>query len=430
MEFLPINLTSCIEKYDILPEEISYSILHDVALGLSYLHSQTPPIIHRDLSSNNVLLATNMTVKISDLGVARILNLTPLKISHMTETPGTPAYMPPEVMIANSRYDTSVDEFSYGILMVHMFSGRWPEPQVGPNRIEGAKLIPVTEAERREVFLRSTGNDHPLMDLILRCINNDPKHRAHASEIVEQLAAITLQFPASFANQLEMLRWIGSKVEENRTLREEGEAEIQRKEQEMLMLIKEAQEVEQLKLQVKDLNSQNQLLVAKSEAEVTELSAKLAVCEALIETNDKTLQQEREESETQIAKLETQMTTQKEEYEIQLAMEREICRRLTVENRESKSTINSLKQKSLMLEANISRKDATITRKESELSAKTKTLEEKDVVISGLIKQLTRTREQLSSKQLVSSDCCIRRIAIDRTITISTQTSVGIIEFI
>ena len=81
MDFLPTNLTSCIEQYGILPKEISYSILHDVALGLCYLHSQTPPIIHQDLSSNNVLLTPNMTAKISDLGVARILNLTPLQVS-------------------------------------------------------------------------------------------------------------------------------------------------------------------------------------------------------------------------------------------------------------------------------------------------------------------------------------------------------------
>ena len=131
MEYLPTNLTSCIDQYGILPKEISYSILHDVALGLCYLHGQTPSIIHRDLSANNVLLTPNMTAKISDLGVARILNLTPLQVSRMTQTPGTPAYMPPEVMIANPKYDTSVDEFSYGILMIHMFSGKWPEPQIG-----------------------------------------------------------------------------------------------------------------------------------------------------------------------------------------------------------------------------------------------------------------------------------------------------------
>ena len=214
MEFLPTNLTSCIEQYGILPKEISYSILHDVALGLCYLHNQASPIIHRDLSSNNVLLTANMTAKISDLGVARILNLSPLQVTRMTNAPGTPAYMPPEVMIANPRYNTSIDEFSYGVLMIHMFSGQWPEPQVGPSRFEDGHLVPVTEAERREVFLRAIGNDHPLMDLILKCVNNDSSGRAHASELVERLAEMSLHFPASFANRLEMLKYIEMKEHE------------------------------------------------------------------------------------------------------------------------------------------------------------------------------------------------------------------------
>ena len=92
--------------------------------------------------------------------------------------------------------------------MIHMLSGRWPEPQVGPNRTEPGKLIPVTEAERREVFLQAVGDDHPLMDLILKCIDNHPQSRAHASEIVEQLSEMVLQFPASFTNLLVILRHI------------------------------------------------------------------------------------------------------------------------------------------------------------------------------------------------------------------------------
>ena len=242
MEYLPTNLASCIEQYGILTKEIGYSILYDVALGLYYLHSQTPPIIHRDLSSNNVLLTANMTAKISDLGVARILNLTPLQVSRMTQTPGTPAYMPPEVMVANPKYDTSVDEFSYGILMIHMFSGRWPEPQVGPVRVESGRMIPVSEAERREVFLRAIGNEHPLMDLILRLINNDPQVRPHASEIVERLAAMVLQFPSSFANRLEMLRHIQHQEEEKRFLMGEREAANRQNQQEISRLREEAQE--------------------------------------------------------------------------------------------------------------------------------------------------------------------------------------------
>ena len=198
MEFLPMNLTSCIQKEGVLPREICYSILDDVAQGFLYLHSQTPPIVHRDLSSNNILLSTSMTAKISDLGVARILDLSPLQVTQMTQTPGTPAYMPPEVMIANPRYDKSVDEFSYGILMIHVLSGRWPEPQVGQVRTEvGGRLVPVSEAERRKIFLNRIGENHPLMELILQCISNDPHLRPSVQVITEKLAMMVQLFPHS-----------------------------------------------------------------------------------------------------------------------------------------------------------------------------------------------------------------------------------------
>jgi serine/threonine protein kinase len=139
----------------------------------------------------------------------------------MTQTPGTPAYMPPEVMVANPTYDTSIDEFSYGIMMIHMFSGQWPEPQVGQTHFVGDTLVPVTEAERREVFLQAIGNDHPLMDLILKCISNNPRGRAHTSELVERIAEMKLQFPSTFANHLEMLRRIETN-EEQLAVRREG----------------------------------------------------------------------------------------------------------------------------------------------------------------------------------------------------------------
>ena len=411
MEFLPTNLTSCIEQYGILPKEISYSILHDVALGLCYLHSQTPAIIHRDLSSNNVLLTPNMTAKISDLGVARILNLTPLQVSRMTQTPGTPAYMPPEVMIANPKYDTSVDEFSYGIMMIHMFSGQWPEPQVGPNRTEpDGTMIPVSEAERREVFLRAIGNDHPLMHLILKCIHNYPQARAHASEIVERLVDMVLQFPASFTNRLEILRRIEADGEEKRALTEEGERKdrvIQQKEDEISLHRQEVQiekeqkiaeidrlklvyssEVEQLRLQVRDLNTKSQLTKVENEAEITELKSKAGA------------------------------------FETQLAKEREANRKLMVDNQdlqtelsksrsellESRSETSTLTGTNSKLQSDIAEKDTAIQmkdasakRKDSELEAKSRALEGKDATISAMSEQLTKTREYLATKQQVST---------------------------
>ena len=224
MEFLPTNLTSCIDQYGILPKEISYSILHDVTLGLYYLHSQTPAIIHQDVSSNNILLTLNMTAKISDLGVARILNLTPLQVSRMTQAPDTTAYMPPEVMTASPRYDTSIDVFSYGVLMMHIFSGRMPEPKVRPVSTYPSKLTSVSEPERHDVILKAIGKDHPLIitSLIRRCINNHPKLRPGMSEIVKRLGEIVLQFPSSFSkvNHLEMLKHIEVCEEEKRKLQQ------------------------------------------------------------------------------------------------------------------------------------------------------------------------------------------------------------------
>jgi serine/threonine protein kinase len=251
MEFLPMKLTSCIEQYGncgILSKEVGYSILYDVALGLYYLHSQIPPIIHRDLSSNNILLTPNMTAKISDLGVARMLNMSPLQMSHMTETPGTPTYMPPEVMVAHPVYNTSVDEFSYGILMIHICSGRWPELQIGQTCISDAgQLIPVSEAQRRLVFLQTIGRNHCFMNLILRCIDNNPQVRPHLGEIVQQVSIIKAQFPVDFSNQLDMLIHIKSDEWEKRNLTSELERKegLIRSKEEQLSAVVEAQKDEQ-----------------------------------------------------------------------------------------------------------------------------------------------------------------------------------------
>ena len=244
MEYLPTNLTSCIDQCGILPKEISYSILHDVALGLCYLHNHTTPIMHRDICSNNVLLTANMTAKISDLGTAMILPLdqpyygtahldtmtdnkynmevTDSRMT-MTRCPGTPAFMPPEVWSNSPKYDTSIDTFAYGITMIHMFSGRWPHPEDQRYNSEG-ELISVSEATRRKVYLQAIGSGHPLMDFILRCINNNPIYRPQVSEIVRQLQDMKEQFPASFANRLEMLRHI-EQQDEKLALREEKGAE-------------------------------------------------------------------------------------------------------------------------------------------------------------------------------------------------------------
>lgn len=224
LEYMPIALTDCIERYGILADEISYSILHDVALGLHYLHSHTPAIIHRDLTANNILLTSNMTAKISDLGMAKILNLAPaLMAQRMTVCPGTISYMPPEALTPNPRYDTKLDCFSFGILMIHIFCGEWPIAleylQVDPNK--PGHFYPLTEIERREKYLRRIGAKHPLIGLIKKCIGNIASERPETSDILTELRQVVSLFPPSFENRIEMLNRIKADSEKMEQLRAE-----------------------------------------------------------------------------------------------------------------------------------------------------------------------------------------------------------------
>ena len=364
MEFLPTNLTSCLERYGILPDEINFSILHDVSLGLVYLHGQTPVIVHRDLSANNVLLSTNMTAKISDLGVARILNLTPLQVSRMTETPGTPAYMPPEVMVANPHYDTSVDVFSFGIMMIHTFTAEWPLPSIGQTRIDPAnpdRLIPVTEAERREEFLRKITPDHPLMDLIMRCLSNNPQRRPRAAEIVGRMVGVVLEHPPSFENRVEMLQRVSALLTEKRELEEEvvrKDSAIQEKagENEALAEEKRRQE-EESENTVERMQLVHSVEAEQNQAIVENLKGQLIL------------------NHDMMVKLETQYMQLTKEVEQQIA------------------------HKDSMLAV----KDLTIADKDSMLASKDTYLQKNKTTIQSLNNQLTKTKDYLTSKPQVSS---------------------------
>jgi serine/threonine protein kinase len=453
MEFLPANLTYCIETYSTFPHEISYSVLHDVGLGMHYLHNQLPPIIHRDLSSNNVLLASNMSAKIADLGMARIMNLTPLEASHnMTQTPGTPHFMPPEVMVPNPVYNTSVDIFSYGILMVHMFSCRWPEPQIGQTRIDDERLIPVTEAERREVFLRAIGNEHPLMDLILKCIHNNPQKRPHAGEIVERLAEMVLQFPASFANRLEILRYQNSIDIIRHSPKTDINCPVKNTLQSMTQCSPGSCQdlgIEQLEIQLKDLDIQKQILEAEvktveserrvAKLEVASLSKQVEKLKETLSNTihrfkesyaqelgsyrnkiqeecklklaeeksfyEETLQQERRKYEQLVKDCEKELANESQKSEAKDKLCDEIRANnsvLSVEAIGSAAKIESLHSSITTLEEKLAAMSSSVTMKDTEIDTKTQALQEKDITISALNEQLRKARNQLCTKQQVS----------------------------
>ena len=221
MEHLHTTLSACLERYGVLPEEISYGILRDVALGLRYLHERSPPIIHRDLSANNVLLTSNMNAKLSDLGVAKILNLTPARMTQMTQTkaPGTPCYMPPEALIAKPKYTSKIDIYSYGVLIIHTLCGRWPFPEDAfrPDPRNQGAIIPVSEVERRAEYLQEIGNDHLLMAVICQCLSNAPVRRPETPVLLDRVNTILSALSQPFTNRVEMLQQLQALTDENQS---------------------------------------------------------------------------------------------------------------------------------------------------------------------------------------------------------------------
>ena len=120
------SLTSFVKKHKKIPVLIKYSIVQDVSLGLCYLHNQDPPIVHHDLSPNNVLLTVHHVAKISDLGVAKVIKADSRKV--ITKAPGTVDFMSPETLTKNPVYGPPMDVFSFAGIILHTFNQQWPSP--------------------------------------------------------------------------------------------------------------------------------------------------------------------------------------------------------------------------------------------------------------------------------------------------------------
>ena len=189
MELMDTSLTDYVKTPNI-SMKLKISILHDVAQGLKFLHCRIPPIIHRDLSPNNILLSRDSVAKISDLGVAKVVkagNKNPQ--SKLTKAPGTTDFMPPEALSDNPAYSTGLDIFSYGGVILHVVNQEWPAPT---SLVEyDSKMKPVktfTEVERRQRYLDvMTGEAGKLKSLVVRCLDNDPAKRPAAANVLEEL---------------------------------------------------------------------------------------------------------------------------------------------------------------------------------------------------------------------------------------------------
>ena len=176
-------------------------ILYGVAKGLEYLHECcSEPLAHRDLSSNNILLTATFHAKIADFGSARVLDRPGgwNSSAKLTDVPGTLDFMPPETWENPPRYTTAVDIFSFGCIIIHLVTWKWPAPD-GPTRwvtgLLGNQVRQiVSELDRRQKWIAMIGKNHPLLPIAKQCLQDKDSNRPKCWQLQQSCEKILEQY--------------------------------------------------------------------------------------------------------------------------------------------------------------------------------------------------------------------------------------------
>ncbi|KAJ7388257.1 hypothetical protein OS493_038925 [Desmophyllum pertusum] len=158
------SLRALLQKQPLSATEVSIIAL-DVAQALNYLHHKKPsPIIHRDISSGNVLLwrrGDQWRGKVSDYGTAKFMQ------QIMTAAVGALLYRAPEALEPRNQ-TVKIDVYSFGVLLCEMCIRELPDPE---RRKEQVAVV-------KNCLLRA---------LIRGCLESEPATRPTMEEIVEEL---------------------------------------------------------------------------------------------------------------------------------------------------------------------------------------------------------------------------------------------------
>ncbi|TVU46647.1 hypothetical protein EJB05_06196, partial [Eragrostis curvula] len=180
----------------------------DVAEALVYLHHHIePPIVHCDIKPSNILLDDDMVAHVTDFGLAKILNPEALKKnsgrneSSSFVIKGTIGYVPPEYG-SGSEVSTDGDVYSYGVLLMEIFTGRRPTDSLtdsGTNLINYVQMAyPKNLLRILDVNATYSTDTHDITDLLicpilrlaLACCHDTPSKRIKMDNVVAELNAI------------------------------------------------------------------------------------------------------------------------------------------------------------------------------------------------------------------------------------------------
>ena len=272
MEVMEESLTGFLERATTsLPYHVQVNITHDIALALAYLHGNS--IIHRDLSSNNILLrGGGSQAKVTDFGMSKMVEANPrMTRSKITQCPGTPAFMPPEALRSKPRYSDKLDTFSLGVVTVQIITRCFPTPTDAEIVVEddseptGQRVTLVPELRRRQRDIRKVPPDHGILPTALHCLKDRPRDRPSAAQLCQSLG------------QLKTAEAYTASEAEDQGSRQE--AEIARLQEQMRQLTTEkdhlASEKDRLASEKDRLASEKDRLASQKQRDIAELRSQL-----------------------------------------------------------------------------------------------------------------------------------------------------------
>ncbi|KAF6981633.1 hypothetical protein CFC21_000090 [Triticum aestivum] len=159
----------------------------DVSQAISYLHHEcSPPIIHRDITSNNILLDTTLKAFISDFGTARILKP---NSSNWSALAGTYGYIAPELSYT-SVVTEKCDVYSFGVVVLELMMGKHPRDLLDGSLPREEQAILVKNILDRRPITPTTTEENSLALLIklaFSCLESSPQARPIMREAYQTL---------------------------------------------------------------------------------------------------------------------------------------------------------------------------------------------------------------------------------------------------
>ncbi|XP_075768419.1 receptor-interacting serine/threonine-protein kinase 3 isoform X1 [Pelodiscus sinensis] len=192
MEYMECgSLASLLERVRPVPWALRFRLLHQVALGMNYLHGLRPPLLHLDLKPSNVLLNPELDVRLADFGLSKFKRGTTKQRAEQSEEDddygGTLEYMPPESFVSlNYRPTPATDVYSYAILTWSVLTGEQPYPHLNPKIMSSLLHLHVPRGQRPELesLKEVTGVEglETMKELMERCWDNESQQRPSFKE--------------------------------------------------------------------------------------------------------------------------------------------------------------------------------------------------------------------------------------------------------